>query len=149
MPTVSQWMIKAGMAHLALALLLRVIAACWEGGGAALGAVWWHGLVVGWLTQLIFAVAWWMFPTLSREKRRGSEGLMWASAVGLNVGLVARLVGEPALAWTGGAWWASVLLWASALVQVVSVASWIGLIWPRVRPPRVAGRGEARGGGGM
>lgn len=141
-------MIKAGMVHLVLALMLRVVSAAWPEVGSVLGAVWWHGVVVGWLTQLIFAVAWWMFPTVSRETRRGSEGWMWASGVGLNGGLLLRMVGEPGLAWSGGGGLWTALLWASAVAQVVSVGIWIVLMWPRVRAPRSVVRSGGTGSGG-
>jgi GNAT superfamily N-acetyltransferase len=58
-------------------------------------------LVVGWLTQLILGVAWWMFPPLqirlgrdgvswSRhgQTQRGSEPLFWATFGLLNAGII-------------------------------------------------------------
>lgn len=58
-------------------------------------------LVVGWLTQLIFGVAWWLFPALplglhpdgSRwlrhgQTQRGSETLFWVTFACLNSGVL-------------------------------------------------------------
>ena len=62
-----------------------------------------HLVTVGWLTNLIFGVAFWMFPRYTAESPRGSDALGWASYAGLNAGLLLRLIGEPAqLAGAGG-----------------------------------------------
>ena len=89
-----------------------------------------HLLVVGWLTQLIFGVAYWMFPRYSAERPRGSERLGWATFALLNLGLLLRVIAEPwhALAGQGAA-----LLVGSALLQLL--AGWIFVVntWPRIR----------------
>src|SRR6476660_2692413 len=38
-----------------------------------------HLLVVGWITQVIFGVAYWMFPRYSAEQPRGSERVGWST----------------------------------------------------------------------
>ena len=59
-----------------------------------------HLLVVGWVTGMIFGVAYWMFPKFSTEQPRGANGLAVASFVLLNLGLLLRVVGEPmAVGW--------------------------------------------------
>ena len=47
----------------------------------ALSPVYFHLFMVGWVTQLIFGVVYWMFPRYSRDKPRGSEG--WQTRVGV------------------------------------------------------------------
>jgi hypothetical protein len=91
-----------------------------------------HLIVVGWLTQLIFGIALWMFPPWSRSQPRGSEPLNWACYAMLNAGLVFRLVGEPFNSYQPAAWsrW---LLVISAILQVFAVWVFIGLVWTRVR----------------
>jgi hypothetical protein len=92
-----------------------------------------HLIVVGWLTQLIFGVALWMFPVRSKERPRGPEALGWSCYGLLNGGLVLRLLAEPlqsyrplpALGW---------LLVGSAVLQVVACWIFVGAIWARVRP---------------
>lgn len=63
---------------------------------SAFSPVFFHFFMVGWVAQLIFGVVFWMFPKYSREKPRGSERIGWAVFWLLNLGLVLRLVGEPA-----------------------------------------------------
>ena len=89
-----------------------------------------HLLVVGWLTQLIFGVAYWMFPRYSPERPRGSERLGWASFALLNIGLVLRTVAEPwhALSGRGAA-----LLVISGLFQLVAGWLFVANTWPRIR----------------
>ena len=48
-----------------------------DGRIGALLPVFYHLLMVGWVTQLICGVALWMFPPLSREQPRGDERLGW------------------------------------------------------------------------
>lgn len=89
-----------------------------------------HLLIVGWLTQLIFGVAFWLFPKYSSAKPRGSERLGWASFVLLNVGLLLRLLAEPR-AMLGGE--AGGLLIVSAIVQLLAGWAFVANTWPRVR----------------
>jgi heme/copper-type cytochrome/quinol oxidase subunit 1 len=89
-----------------------------------------HLLVVGWITQVIFGVAYWMFPRYSAERPRGSEPLGWAAFILLNVGLLLRVAGEPFYALgraVGG------LLVASALAQLLAGWAFVLNTWPRVK----------------
>lgn len=94
--------------------------------------VFYHLLMVGWVTQLIFGVGNWMFPKFSKEQPRGHERMAWATFILLNAGLLLRVVGEPlvALRPDAGAGW---LLLVSALLQVVAGWLFILNVWPRIR----------------
>lgn len=89
-----------------------------------------HLLVVGWLTQLIFGVAFWLFPKHSAAHPRGSDRLGWASFFLLNLGLILRAIAEPwqALGRPMGA-----LLVASATAQLLAGWAFVTNTWPRVR----------------
>lgn len=89
-----------------------------------------HLVTVGWLTNLIFGVAFWMFPRYTALHPRGSDALGWASYAGLNAGLLLRLVGEPAL--FAGADGRTMLL-ASAALQLVGGWAFVLNLWPRVK----------------
>jgi hypothetical protein len=133
-PTLTRWFIKAAMLYLVVALLLSIamqppirdelpfLAAVWP--------TYLHLLVVGWLTQLIFGVALWLFPKHSPRRPRGDERLGWASFFLLNLGLVLRAVGEPshALGHRVGA-----LLIVAAVAQLLAGWSFVLNTWPRVR----------------
>jgi hypothetical protein len=97
---------------------------------AVFGPTYLHLLVVGWLTQVIFGVAYWMFPRYSAERPRGSDRLGWTALVLLNAGLLLRVVGEPyhTLGRGGGG-----LLVAAAALQLLAGWGFVLNTWPRVR----------------
>ena len=100
MPTLSRWFIKLGMFYLAVGLLTGAIMVAqpvlgWSPYLQLLLPVYLHLIFIGWVTQLIMGVGYWMFPKLSKEKPRGSERLGWATFILLNAGLVLRAIGEP------------------------------------------------------
>lgn len=80
-----------------------------------------HLFLVGWVLQLIIGVAYWMFPKYTRERPRGYDGLMLVSYIGLNLGLVLRLLVEPI-----PTWW--VTPWARQVFVVSGIAQWVGLL---------------------
>jgi hypothetical protein len=131
---VSQWFIRTAMMYFVVALVLGAAMQTTLAARLPLFQALWltyiHLLVVWWLTQLIFGVAYWMFPRYSAERPRGSERLGWATFALLNLGLLLRVIAEPwhALAGRGAA-----LLVGSALLQLL--AAWIFVVntWPRIR----------------
>ena len=125
MPPLAGWYVKTSLAYLGAALLVGVLMVGWPllHAGAPAGALWptyLHLLVVGWLTQLIFGVAFWLFPRHSRERPYGYVAPAWAAYVLLNAGLLLRAVAEPALAWSAAPAWRWSLA-ASALLQALGV----------------------------
>jgi heme/copper-type cytochrome/quinol oxidase subunit 1 len=119
------------LAALAVGVLLRVpVAVSTSPALAVFAPTHLHLLVVGWLTQVIFGVAYWMFPRYSPARPRGHERLGWAAFLLLNGGLLLRIVGEPyhALGQGGGG-----LLVASALLQLLAGWAFVLNTWPRVR----------------
>lgn len=91
-----------------------------------------HLIVVGWLTQLIFGIALWMFPPWSREQPRGPEALGWACYGLLNAGLLLRLVGEPLNGYRPAPLFGWLLV-GSAVLQLGAVWLFVALAWRRVR----------------
>jgi hypothetical protein len=75
----------------------------------ALGPVYVHVFMVGWVAQFIFGIVYWMFPRYSKEKPRGSETLGWATYGLLNSGLALRTLGEPLHALQPAVGWGWVL----------------------------------------
>jgi hypothetical protein len=76
-PTLTRWFIKSAMLYLVAALILSIaMQSSLHGEVPFLLLVWptyLHLLVVGWLTQLIFGVAFWLFPKHSAAHPRGSD----------------------------------------------------------------------------
>ncbi len=137
MPMITRTLIKTAMAYAVVGMLLSSL---W-----LINIVWplhpllgylqptaFHLLVVGWLTQLIFGVALWMFPPWSKAQPRGPEVGSWSCYVLLNAGLLLRLIAEPLNSYRPAAslgW----MLVGSALCQVGALWGVVALLWRRVR----------------
>jgi hypothetical protein len=135
MPQLTRWYLRAAMVHLGGALVLGVLLqVSWARGTFPFIAVLFptllHLLVVGWITQVIFGVAYWMFPRYSAQRPRGSERLGWITFGSLNAGVLLRVVGEPRHAL--GEATAGVLV-ASALLQLLAGWTFVLNTWPRIR----------------
>ncbi len=131
MPRLTRWFVRLSLIYLALALLGWLLAAMevgpWLG---ALRPVWLHFFMVGWVTQMIWGVAYWMFPLTRGQRERGPDRAAWGSLLLLNLGLVLRALAEPVSAATGG--WALALA-AAALLQWAAGVLFVIAIWPRIR----------------
>lgn len=137
MPRLTRLFIKTALIYLVAALLTGALVAARAAFDlpaelAALTPVYFHLFMVGWVTQLIFGVLFWMLPKQSKELPRGREGLAWTAYVLLNFGLIMRAIGEPLVAihpdWPLG--W---LLALSAVAQLIGGWAFVGNAWPRVR----------------
>ncbi len=90
MPTLTRWYLKSALIFFMLALLAAILQAFQRVAAtptfmASLGPVYFHLFLVGWVTQLIFGVVFWMFPKFSIERPRGNESLGWATFWLLNM----------------------------------------------------------------
>ena len=137
MPTLSRWFIKLGMLYFVLGLLLGSLMLIqpvlgWSGQFQALRPVYLHILFLGWVTQIIMGVGYWMFPKYSKEQPRGNPKLGWVVLILLNMGLVLRAVGEPmmTLAPDAGFGWVLVL---AAICLVLAGWGFIANTWGRIK----------------
>ncbi|KAA0266830.1 MAG: hypothetical protein EDM79_15405 [Chloroflexi bacterium] len=130
MPLLTRIFIKTALVCLAFALVLGILLASGETNG--LFPVYIHLLVLGWLTQLIFGVVFWMFPKYSVEKPRGSEVLGWWTYALLNIGLLLRAIAEPINSYQPNLFsgWMLVL---SAMLQFLSGMLFVVNSWGRVK----------------
>jgi hypothetical protein len=87
-------------------------------------------LVVGWMIQLALGVAFWSLPRFTGPRRYGRVELGWLAAVLLNGGVIVSAVGN----WAGS----SVAFFAGRVAVLVSVALFVAVLWPRVKPLAVA-----------
>jgi len=140
MPTFTRWAIRLGMGYLLLGMLgwLAYSAdqfADLPGNWSALRPVSIHLITVGWLTQLIFAVIYWMFPIISRQNPYGASWIAWMGFAWLNLGLVARAIFEIGMTQGMGnaAGWGII---GAGLLQWSGVTAWVILSWGRVRERR-------------
>ena len=98
---------------------------------SASGPVYFHLFLVGWITQLIMGIVFWMFPKYSKARPRGSERLAAITYV-LNAGLMLGVIGEPARAIGPGAVWGWMLV-VSALLQWLAGMLFVANTWGRVK----------------
>jgi hypothetical protein len=137
MPKLSQVALKAAMIYLIMGALGAM--AYW---GNQLWSLWeplnvisptyLHLIVVGWLTQLVFGVIYWMFPILGKANPRGDPRIAWSAFACLNGGLILRIIFEP---WhtIEPAWFNACGLVISAALQVVAAFLFVWATWGRVR----------------
>jgi hypothetical protein len=118
MPVTSRTFIKASIVYLALGAVLGALMLInrWIPLGPVasyMRASHIELLVIGWLTQLILGVAWWLFPPLKiglrtdaplpvrrGQSQRGSEPLFWATFACLNAGVLLGAVFAPLHSWS-------------------------------------------------
>lgn len=137
MPTLTRWFIKSALLYFVVSLLVGAALAgrallALPAFVAGLMPVYFHLFMVGWVTQMIFGVAYWMFPRYSKERPRRSESLARATYVALNAGLVSRAAAEPLAALRAGSGWEWVLV-ASAGLQWLAGLGFVINTWGRVK----------------
>lgn len=137
MPPLTRWYLKTALVYLVLALTAGVLLALralvpLPTATAGLTPVYFHLLMVGWVTQLIFGVVFWMFPKQSQTRPRGSEPLGWASYGLLNLGLALRAIGELWMTATPGSV-PGALLAVSAVLQWLAGLGFVLNTWGRVK----------------
>lgn len=130
MPLISRLFVKAGMIYFILALLAGLLLEL-SVPIPALMPLFWHTLMLGWITQIIMGVSIWMFPGRNRSEDFWSQKWNWATLFLLNTGLLFRVVAEPAVSLHAAAGW-KLLLVASALLQLLAGAAYLAEMWPRI-----------------
>lgn len=130
MPRVSRWLIRTALLYLVAALGLGTALSAGGPGLTEAWPVYIHLFMLGWLTQLIAGVAYWMFPRASRSTPPG-DPRGWAVYGLLNAGLILRALVEPGAPSHPGL--AAALLPVSALLQLGAGVVFAASVWPRVR----------------
>lgn len=134
MPLATRLFIKTGIVYLILGIILALLSGIPSLEiGHLLLPVYWHMIVVGWITQIIIGVSVWMFPRSSRGKRETNSKLIFGSFITLNAGLIVRFISEPFIPILNDY---LLILWSislSATLQLVAITLFIMEIWPRIR----------------
>lgn len=139
MPRITRLFVKTALAYFVAAMVLGLLLAVrpllpapWS---SAMGSVWpvyWHLFMLGWVTQLIIGIAYWMFPRFSKAQPRGSDRLAWITYALINAGLLLRAVAEPQLG-SGPTWLWAWLVALAALLQWGGGMAFVANTWPRVK----------------
>jgi Cytochrome C and Quinol oxidase polypeptide I. len=98
MPVIVRWYLRTALVMFLLALVADVVqnlSGMFPFLPSSLILVYFHLLMVGWVTQFILGVAIWMLPKYSQGKQRGIETLSWATYILLNTGLLVGLLANP------------------------------------------------------
>jgi len=134
------WLV-AGLATGAAMLTDRALPGQWRLWMAPSHA---HMLFVGWFLQFAIGVAYWLMPRRrSAERPLGyGERAALLAVIALNLGLVLRIIAEPAERAGLANDVTLALLGASALLQVAAALVFVTQLWPRVGPRPVRGKGE-------
>jgi hypothetical protein len=133
MPLLTRWFIKAALIYLVLALCVGILLVLpMDVPASSIFPSYLHMLTFGWLTQLIFGVALWMFPKFSIAQPRGLEWLGWTAFVSLNAGLILRIIFEP-LHSLSPSIFNSWMLILAALLQWLAGVCFVLNTWNRVR----------------
>jgi len=147
MPATTRVFVKASIVYLILGALLGALLlfSRWLPLGSAIYYVrpaHVQFLIVGWLTQLILGVAWWLFPPLAFRLRgrgyphgqaqRGSEPLFWLTFALLNTGILLYAIGEPLHIRTGSGLFGA-LVALSSLCLLAAALTFVVNMWARVR----------------
>lgn len=150
MPATSRAFVRVSIVYLCLGAILGALLYInrWVSLGsviADLRVTHVQALVVGWLTQLILGVAWWLFPPLKiglrpgeprpirrGQRQRGSEPLFWTTFVCLNAGILMRALGDPLYRWTDIGLFRT-LSGLSGLFLLAAAVAFVINMWGRVR----------------
>lgn len=135
MPTLTRLYVKSGLVCLILAVMTALslkIAAPEPGYLSRLAPLYYHLFMVGWVTQLIFGISFWMFPRHTREKPRGIEPLAWITFIFLNAGLLLRVISEPIIISDPSWFWRWTII-VSGILQWLAGIGYVIHIWNRVK----------------
>lgn len=131
MPFISRLFIKAGMAYFVLSLLAGLLLEVEIFFMPALMPLFWHMLMLGWITQIIIGVSVWMFPGRNREEGFRNQKWNWLTFIFLNTGLALRVIVEPAIAYSQAGIF-NIFLVVSALLQLAGGITYLIEMWPRI-----------------
>ena len=133
MPPITRWFIKSGMIYFILGVTLALIAELpFVDTGTLLLPVYWHMLVLGWITQLIMGVSIWMFPRRKHQRKKIQTFPAISAFWSLNAGLLLRFLTEPFIPMLKGEWWMKSVIILSSVLLLISVIFYLVEIWPRV-----------------
>ena len=131
MPRVSVWILRVALIYLGIGFTFGAYMLANKGLNFDPGA--WRLLfphmellLVGWTTQLIVGVAFWIMPRFSGSAKYGRVRLVWVSYGLLNAGILAVVIGG----WTGS----NDLILAGRVAELLAALLFAIYIVPRVKP---------------
>lgn len=135
MPFISRLFIKTGMIFFALSLVTGLLLELGVGMVAQFRFIFWHMVMLGWITQIIIGVSLWMFPGRRKSETIRDNLNAYITYFGLNFGLLMRLIAEPQSVFYPSDVF-SVMILMSALLQALAVIFYVREMWPRLGDKR-------------
>ncbi|MEP1150912.1 MAG: hypothetical protein ABJI69_17235 [Balneola sp.] len=132
MPLITRLFLKAGLVFLFCALITGILLQLEFISIPIFHALFWHMLMLGWITQIIIGVSLWMFPGRIREESFSNQKWSWIAFGCLNSGLLSRIIAEPFIQSSSYMIW-KILLITSAILQFIAIGAYLIEIWPRVK----------------
>jgi hypothetical protein len=133
MPKVTRLFIKSGLVYLFLGIIMAFVAELPQvNTGVLLLPVYWHMIVIGWVTQVIMGVSIWMFPRRKRSREKIESVPALLSFWTLNSGLILRFTAEPFIPLFQGNSAITSVVVISTLLHIAAVLFYLTEIWPRV-----------------
>ncbi len=132
MPRIARIFIKTGLVYFLCSLLLGVAFEIEYLSFPGMLPLFWHLLMVGWITQIIFGVSMWMFPGRTREEGFMAQKWAWLTYGFLNVGLIFRVIAEPVVSYSDGIVWDTMIL-LSGILQAAAAVAYTVELWPRIQ----------------
>ncbi len=131
MPLIARVFLKSGLVFFLGALLLGIALQVEALAFPALVPLFWHMLMLGWITQIIMGVSLWMFPRRNKVESFKNQCWAWLAYMFLNSGLILRIISEPLILTSTQEIW-KVFAVLSAILQFFAVVFYVLEIWPRV-----------------
>lgn len=132
MPRISRFFIKTGLIYFLVAIIFRLLLDVFQILPAfILRPLFWHALMLGWITQIIMGVSMWMFPGRTKEEGFEAQKLAWLTYICLNSGLVLRFISSPLVSFYHQTFW-EIILAASAVLLLGAIIFFVMELWPRV-----------------
>ncbi len=131
MPRIARTFIKTGLIYFLCSLLLALGFEFESLNFPGMLPLFWHLLMVGWITQIIFGVSMWMFPGRTQEGFIAQKWA-WLTYILINLGLVLRVIAEPFVSHSPLHIW-NVLIVVSAISQVAAAVTYTIELWPRIQ----------------
>lgn len=131
MPLISRAFLKSGMICFTLSLISGILLQIDALNAQYLVPLFWHLLMLGWITQIIIGVSLWMFPGRRKDESVRKDLVIWLTFWLLNIGLGLRIISEPFIAISTNPVF-KILLGLSAILQFLAAVGYIIEIWPRV-----------------
>jgi hypothetical protein len=147
MPAEARWFVKTSLVCLVLSSILGTMQFGWPALFEGAPPAWFrplhlHLATVGWLINMVFGVALWMFPmprgAAGDTRKRYPRGLAVTAYVAINLGLALRFVAEPLGMPLVGL--------ASGMLQTAGILGVLSILWPRVRAIRPPGPSASSSG---